>query len=1442
MLSLIGVVVLLWSAVRSPLVQTQIADYLTATLGKMLNTKVSIGKARYYINQGLTLQNVLVFDQNGDTLVYVPQLSGYLNSVNIDEKSIDIRRAYLRGMKAFVTKTDSSDNFGFIADAFGKKDTVKSNWTIGLDEITIVQTNICLDDGRKKHNFCDFDIDISDFSVRNDSISANVETLTSGYNGKRLVDDLRFKFCVSDGKINIDDLNFEGRRSQAQMNSIVVKTDKSGKGPKVSYGVNVNNMQLCPDDFSALLPQLEGNRKRMSLTGVVSGTESNLNGNNIKVQMLDSTLLKCNFALEGINNIDNLGYSFTVGQFKTNSADLLALASYFAKADTMKMKPLVTPLDKVEFSGYAEGTTRDVSAEGSLLTGIGDLELQASLGKTGDKVFGVVANLKSSPIAIGKLTNSDASLQVDLKANGTIGKADATSLVLVGSVNDIAYSGHTIDSVSIDGLVEMNKFSGRLCSFDRNLRFDFDGLVDWRDSAVFQFQSYVYYANLYALGLSKKEDANMSFNINADFRNASLDMAEGSVNVSDIYYFSDSTYFATDSVSIFAFNTDTGKVVTLKSEFVSVEVDAPFGFADIVKDISGYAGRLATGKDYSPTGNNGTIAFRALADYPRPLTEKFAPWLNISSGTELTAFFIDSINFLDLNLKSDNVLAQDFEIDNLSIGMKGSGDSVRTTLTSDCIYFVDFQLMDSLQVSSTLADGFASLLVNWDNHLAKGRNSGCVNADISLSNPNQKEISIKESSITIFDTTATIRPSTVILRDTATVFSNVDIDNGMSRIFVNGMISDYPDDSLVIGIGKLRLDFLSEIFALKTSLTGSLSGNVNLKDLKGEKRIEGGLGIADFSINGQRFGNVDANASWDMEQRQLLVGGALSDNGGSSRTTFAGFIDPANSYMNLDAEATHQDVQFLKLFLSNVFSEMVGTFSGKMHLDGRLTSPNWYGKMGLEDTYLTLKPTKAVYYTNDTLEFIENKIRLNKVKLTDTEAGNFTIDGSIWHRDMKEFNIDLKFDCNNIVALNIRNTDSPLWYGKTYASGIVDVTGSTRKAINVDISATTMPKSMFYITMEGRNDLTENEFITFVQPANIANINDAKRKRTEQVVEAPRSTLSLNLDLKVTPDAEVQIVFDPTIGDALRSSGNADLNIRLVDNNFSIYGTYLINRGDFTFTLQNIISKKLDLQSGSYVTWTGEPLGATVNIDAAYKLRKVPVYSLTLNEEDREKKVPVNCHLLMSNKLVSPNISFSIDVPSTTSNVEEIEQLNSLPTDDLNQQVVYLLLLNKFYPLTTVASNDASSSAASVSASTASELLSNQLSKWISQISTNFDLGVAYRPETEISSEEYELTLSTSLWDDRIVVNSNFDVNSQEKSSENGTNQYTTDFSVELKLNKKGNVRLKAFQKVNEDLIYDDAPYTRGLGLFFTEDFNEFSDLRKRWFRRKEKTPAETQE
>jgi hypothetical protein len=55
--------------------------------------------------------------------------------------------------------------------------------------------------------------------------------------------------------------------------------------------------------------------------------------------------------------------------------------------------------------------------------------------------------------------------------------------------------------------------------------------------------------------------------------------------------------------------------------------------------------------------------------------------------------------------------------------------------------------------------------------------------------------------------------------------------------------------------------------------------------------------------------------------------------------------------------------------------------------------------------------------------------------------------------------------------------------------------------------------------------------------------------------------MDLNFDLEVTPDAEVQIIFDPKVGDVMKGHGSAK-NLAISydkQGNFRIYGDYIIS-------------------------------------------------------------------------------------------------------------------------------------------------------------------------------------------------------------------------------------------------------------------------------------------
>ena len=163
--------------------------------------------------------------------------------------------------------------------------------------------------------------------------------------------------------------------------------------------------------------------------------------------------------------------------------------------------------------------------------------------------------------------------------------------------------------------------------------------------------------------------------------------------------------------------------------------------------------------------------------------------------------------------------------------------------------------------------------------------------------------------------------------------------------------------------------------------------------------------------------------------------------------------------------------------------------------------------------------------------------------------------------------------------------------------------------------------------------------------------------------------------------------------------------------------------------------------------------------------------------------------------------------------------------EEMNRQVFSLLLANRFYT-----AQDASSQSASQSQSylgtTASELLSNQLSNLVSQNKYNVDVGVNYRPGDEVTNEEYEVALSTQLLNNKIILSGNIGYGRDASgTSQDAEGSIIGDFDIEVKLNKKGNIRAKAYTHSNNDVIYETSPTTQGIGISYQEEFNAFREL-----------------
>jgi len=263
-----------------------------------------------------------------------------------------------------------------------------------------------------------------------------------------------------------------------------------------------------------------------------------------------------------------------------------------------------------------------------------------------------------------------------------------------------------------------------------------------------------------------------------------------------------------------------------------------------------------------------------------------------------------------------------------------------------------------------------------------------------------------------------------------------------------------------------------------------------------------------------------------------------------------------------------------------------------------------------------------------------------------------------------------------------------------------------------------------------------------------------------------------------------------------------------------------VSKGSYLFTLQNLINKYFEVKPGSTLKWNGSPYDAELDLTAVYKIKKVPLYDLILDDDFKDTKIPVDCNLSMEGNLTAPTIKFDVDLKNADEKIES--QVNNLTEDDLNKQVLSLLIINKFQPLPGLSSDFISAGGVGVNTT---ELLSNQLSNWLSQISNDFDIGINYRPGSDISSQEVEVALSTQLWNDRVSINGNVGVEGQGASSEQSGSNLVGDFDIEVKITKNGKFRVRAFTRANNNTVYEMAPYTHGAGIFYREDFNTVSEL-----------------
>lgn len=1434
-------------ALHNSNVQTYLINRLANQLSEKLDAKITIGKVRVSFFNNFVLEDVLLEDQKTDTLFFASKIAANIDSLQYKKKQIDINRLVINESKFKIDRDSIGKfNFNFIADALQSPNEKVFEWDIICNDFEFHSPKSSFydsfDGNNNKYLIHDIQLAVSDFLIVKDSVYFEVDQFTFNDNKNFKVTELQSIFSLKNKKINLASLEMKTERSTISESELTIELPGQDEDSlqMLQFDFNLNRSKISFYDISQLMPALKGMNQMVDLSGQIYGNINDLNGRNMVLSTGQNTSAILDFYANGIADAENMFLFVDLKRSRTSFQDLSRIklpakwgSSYLHFSESLYDAGVIS------YEGNFTGFLTDFVAYGTLKSNMGTVATDLSVKPDQGRQVVFRGEVATENFMLGELFSIENVNEItfDGIVDGYFNRDDQSiAAAFDGEIIEVDFNGYDYRNIQIDGILNNRMFDGLIVMNDPNLKFDFLGKINLNpDVPVFDFRLEMHKAMPGKLNLSENfPNAEMSFLMTANFSGNKLDNLVGTISVENGVYKNRNGELNLEGMQLQSITSGPVKYLSFTSDFFDAEINGNYHFQNILDAFEKSMDRYIPAINYREIAGVQKNKFGYQIDVKSldELTRVFAPDLTVQTPFLLYGRLDSEQSVFELKGSIPGFSTDKIAVRNIFIGNNPQNEIYASKFRFGELMLKNGMKINNVTVSSKISDNTIDNLIEWGNPEKKnytGRiKTEFVFSDVANSPYPHVEVKGFPTHIYISDSLWQISPYTATIDSTQIQVKNFSFFNENQFITLDGTVAENETDELTANFENINLANLGTYLNRELPLNGTLNGTASIRDFYGQRLLFSDMKIDEFIFKDQKIGSVVLANNWDNLASVLNSEIKIINNGGQSLNA-SGFYNPKTNEIQYDAKVDNLSLVILETVIRKTFSNIHGYASGKIKIHGSPQKILITGDIYGENAGLTIDYTQVSYVFSDSVYFRGDTILFDQIAIRDLSGNRGTFDGTIIHTNFRDMIYDLTVRTPKIVAINTTLNDNEQFFGKVVASGSLYITGRGTQ-INMTGSGTTLSGTSVNISLENEDELERYDFIKFVS---------AKEEENQEFTFPVENQVdfSMNLTIRATPEARAQLIYNSQIGDVIKAQGEGIL-IFGMDNegNITLSGNYTVDQGDYLFTLQNVINKRFTIEQGGTIEWSGDPYNATIDISAVYKL-KASLYDLLVDlygDIYQNQRIPVECKILLIEDLANPEIDFEIEFPTIENRlIDEIRQFFNTP-EEMNKQILSLVVLGKFYtPEYLRGTYEAQNP--NLIGTTASELFSNQLSNWLSQISTNVDVGLNYRPGNQITDDEIELALSTQMFNDRVTINGNIGNNNNPNST--NQSQLVGDFEVNVKLIPSGKIQLKAYNRSNNNLIYETAPYTQGVGFSFTEDYNNFDDLldkMKSLFTRKE--------
>ena len=1406
--TLIVLYLLLIVLMHLPSVQTFLGKEVAEALADKFGTKVEVGKVNLGFFNRIIIDDVMMYDQQGDSLIYASRLSAKIDYMAATQGKISVSSAQIFGLRANLYRqtAKSPANFQFVLDSLASKDTTQHKpLDLHIGSLIIRRGAIAYnqrDVAPRSGVFSPQHIRVSELSshillnhVTDNSIDLLLKKLSFKDESGFKLQSLHFKLQADRQKATLKEFRLLMPRSELVLDDLKATYRFEGKRfipESLRFKGGIQQSKITFADVASLVPALRHFDDAVFVSSRFSGTAKSISVPSLNLRTGSGSI---NLQARGSYShaSSHPAWNADIANLNLSPAGVEFLAENLGSK--VKIPKEIQRLGTIHLTGKAKGYEKVLSAKGNIETDAGNISLQAV--KNDDRIK---ASVDTRGVNLGRILDNRklGTVEAKIDAHGTM-----KHIFAKGNIARFDYGNYDFHNIDIDGDYDMKTLRGTASIADPNVNLSVKG--DYQlGSRLYALDAAINHLRPTVLGMKMHDPS-----------------------------------YSLDNISISANNKGKEGHLDIEAPFVSLYARGQYDLTTIYGSIMRLvADKLPTIPGISKHAAKGYNDFTLQANITSAevLQRMFGLPLSLSLPVHINGNISDAEKNVNLYINAPNFSWDGSAFHDANIELNTIGDSLR--MEARISQGLPYEKAPVYRLRAAAADNNLSTLLYYANQSSKLPITGKIDARTQFFTSDNGatgvHVSVNPSEIMLGEKKWLLNPADIIYRKKELTVDMLNFSHGDQHIIINGKATPQATDSIVADLKDVDVAYILNLVNFHSvDFAGKASGKAVVKSIFQTPEAYANLDVKDFVFENGPLGTLHAKAAYDNQEGQINID-ATAEDGPEHLTVINGYVSPKRNYIDLGIEAHNTSLKFMENFCGSFLNNVEAWCKGKLNVVGDLKNINLVGDV-VAHGRMHMKQLGTDYTFNHLrAHAIPDDIQFEGDSIYDShyngKHSHFAlIRGGIHHKHLTRLSYDLDIDANNFLGFDTHEFGDDTFYGTVFATGTVGIHGKSGETI-IDIDATPEPHSIFVYNVASPDAISAGSFIHWNDATPYiyrpySPDNDKKKDSSSDF----SSDMRINFLVNTNPNLTLKLMMDDQTGDYITLNGNGVIRANYYNKGgLDMFGNYVVDHGQYKLTIQNIIKKDFDFQPGGTIAFGGDPYNAPLNLQAKYTVNGVPLSDLNIGRSFSSNNIRVDCLMDITGTPGAPKVDFSMDLPTVNSDAKQMIYSVINSQEEMNQQVLYLLGIGRFYTQTknNQTSEDASQQSQtslamqSLLSGTISQQINNVLSSFVNSSNWNFGANISTGNEG-FNNAEYEGILSGRLLNNRLLFNGQFGY----RDNANATQSFIGDFDLRYLIFPNGNLSIHVYNQTNDRYFTRNSLNTQGVGLIMKKDFFNLRDL-----------------